>query len=208
MLSPFPSRFCKKAWCPTHHQNWQCSHRKSNKLDRTLPQTSHKSEVLTIISSLENYAEHSIRFLSVMVRRVIREHSILCSQHNQVQRWCAQFRNFLTSRKLKSRTPHESWHGTTPDILNFRLHTWKPVWHANFEDKRQKCMLHPARFLGIAEDSSNTFTCFIRTESKNTNILAQSYIKYRRVSTGEESECISNNPDYFLFWLHKFIDGP
>ena len=69
-------------------------------------------------------------------------------------------------------------------------------------------MLHPARFLGIAKDSSDTFTYFIRTESKNPNVLAQINIKSRKISTGEASECTSNNPDYFLFWLDKCIDGP
>ena len=56
----------------------------------------------------QNYAEHGIYDLSVMVRRTIREHKIPYTQHHWVQRWCAEVRYHAASRKLKWRTPHEA----------------------------------------------------------------------------------------------------
>ena len=69
-------------------------------------------------------------------------------------------------------------------------------------------MLCPARFFGIAEDSGDEFTYYIRTESKYPRMLMRSNVKSRILNIGEKNERISNKSENFQFWLGKFVDGP
>ena len=67
-------------------------------------------------------------------------------------------------------------------------------------------MLQLARFLGIAEDSGNEFTYYIRTKEKKSKILIYSNIKTRRTNIGTENESILNDPMDFIMWLESLID--
>ena len=93
-------------------------------------------------------------------------------------------------------------------MSKFRSHIWEPIRYINFDEKQPKDMLCPAKFLGIAEDSGDGFTYYIRTESRHPKMLIRSNIKSRRVNIGKENERVSNEPQDFSFWLDKFVDGP
>ena len=70
----------------------------------------------------QNYAEHDVKALSVIVRRTMRQCKIPLMNHHWVQKWCSQIRNCLALRRLKWRCPYESWHGHTPEMSKFRFH--------------------------------------------------------------------------------------
>ena len=74
---------------------------------------------------------------------------------------------------------------------------WEPIWYVNFSLKKPKDMLRLARFLGIAQDSSNEFTYYIRTKEKKPKILIRSNIKTRYLNIGTKNKSILNNPTDF-----------
>ena len=52
-------------------------------------------------------------------------------------------------------------------------------------------------FLGIAEDSGDKFTYYIRTEDKRSQIIIRSNIKSRYLNIGTRNESVSNNSTDF-----------
>ena len=69
-------------------------------------------------------------------------------------------------------------------------------------------MLCPEKLLGIAEDSGDEFTHYIRTESRHPNILIRSNTNYIRVNIRKDNERVSNEPQTFSFWIATLVDGP
>ena len=67
----------------------------------------------------------------------------------------------------------------------------------NFEEKQTKEMILPAKFIGIAEHSSDEITCYIREESRHPKILTRSNIKYRGINSRKENKSLYNDPQYF-----------
>ena len=73
-------------------------------------------------SRWQNIAKQGIGNPGTMVRRCMRAFNAPLSRHAWCQKWCADVRNFLASRKLDWRTPTEILTGDTPDISVFRFY--------------------------------------------------------------------------------------
>ena len=133
------------------------------------------------MSPWQNKAEHAIGNLATMVKRCMKEFNAPLSRHDWCQRWCADVRNHLASRKLEWRTPQEVLNGETPDISVFRFHFWEPIEY--YEPAKQpRDGWENGRFLGIAWDSGDCMTYYIEPEGGNgRTVLVRSNIRSRRV---------------------------
>lgn len=120
-------------------------------------------------SPWQNRAEHGIGDLGTMVKRCMNAFDAPLSRHDWCQRWCADVRNHLASRKLHWRTPTETLNGETPDISVFRFHFWQPIEYYE-PSKQPKDGWENGRFLGIARDSGDEMTYYIEPEHSNGNI--------------------------------------
>ena len=67
-------------------------------------------------------------------------------------------------------------------------------------------MVRPARFLGIAEDSGDEFTYYIRTKGKKPQILIRSNIKSYHINISTDNELVSDNSSNFTMQLDDLID--
>lgn len=119
------------------------------------------------------------------------------SRHAWCQRWCADVRNHLASRKLNWRTPTEKMTGDTPDISVFRFHFWEPVWYYDPHVKAPEDSMRKGRFLGIARSAGDTMTYYVETERPKTEgkceVLVRSVIRTRRKNIGTDNECIDDD---------------
>ena len=128
----------------------------------------------------QNKAEHGICDLSTMVKRCMRTFNVPLSRHSYCQKWCADVRNHLASRKLKWCTPQEKLTGNTPDISVFRFHFWEQVEYFDSNEKQPHDGWKPARFLGIAWDSGDAMTYIIEPITKSrgrSSILVRSTLR-------------------------------
>ena len=112
-------------------------------------------------SPWQNIAEQGIGNLGTMVRRCMRMFNVPLSRHAWCQKWCADVRNILASRKLNWRTPTEILTGNTPDISVFRFHFWEHVEYFDPSMKQPHDVWLPGRFMGIAWDSGDSMTFYI-----------------------------------------------
>lgn len=140
----------------------------------------------------QNISEQGVGDLSRMVRRCMREFNAPLSRHGWCQKWCAEVRNHLESRKLKWRTPIEKLNGNTPDISQFRFHFWEPIWYHDPTVKTPRDTLRKGRFLGIATSAGDSLTFYIETERPKSEgrreVLIRSNVRSRRTNIGSSSE--------------------
>ena len=106
----------------------------------------------------QNKAERGIGDLATMVKRCMRTFNVPISRHSYCQKWCADIRNHLASRKLNWRTPKEKLTGETPDISLFRFHFWELIEYYDPNEKQPHDGWKKGRFLGIAWDSGDYMT--------------------------------------------------
>lgn len=112
-------------------------------------------------SPWQNIAEQGIGNLGTMVRRCMRVFKVPLSRHAWCQKWCADVRNVLASRKLDWRTPTEILTGDTPDISVFRFHFWEHIEYFDPTMKQPHDGWLPGRFLGIAWNSGDSMTFYV-----------------------------------------------
>ena len=153
----------------------------------------------------QNPAEKRIGYLSVMVKKVMREFNVPLSRHHWAQKWCCDVHNISANRKLDWRSAKERKTGHTPDISMFRFHLWEPIWYYEPNTKQPENSLKKARWLGFAHSSGDAMTYFIETErddpKKRNVILVRSIIRSRRKNIGTPEEYTNNDPtlaDFFL----------
>ena len=130
-------------------------------------------------SPWQNYSEQGIGELGRMVKRCMREFDAPLSRHHWCQKWCADVRNHLASRKLDWRTPSEKLFGHTPDISMFRFYFWQPIEYYDPECKQPDHGWRPGRFLGIAWDHGDRLTFYIEVKSKSNRpiVLIRSTVR-------------------------------
>ena len=131
-------------------------------------------------SPWQNIAEQGIGNLGTMVRRCMRAFGAPISRHAWCQKWCADVRNILASRKLEWRTPTEILTGDTPDISVFRFHFWQKIEYYEPALKQPYDGWMPGRFLGIAWDSGDAMTFYvepIRSGPGRRAVLTRSTIR-------------------------------
>ena len=113
------------------------------------------------------------------------------SRHTWCQKWCADVRNILASRKLNWRTPTEILTGNTPDISVFRFYFWEHVEYFDPSMKQPHDGWLPGRFLGISWDSGDSMTFYIepiRPGPGRRQVITQSTVR----SLAPPSIAISN----------------
>ena len=112
-------------------------------------------------SPWQSIAEQGIGNLVTMVCRCMRAFDAPLSRHAWCQKWCADVRNVLASRKLDWRTPTEILAGDTPNISVFRFHFWQEIKYFEPALKQPYDGWMPGRFLGIAWDSGDAMTFYV-----------------------------------------------
>ena len=135
-------------------------------------------------SPWQNIAEQGIGDLGRMVKRCMREFNAPYNRHAWCQKWCADVRNHLASRKLDWRTPTERLTGETPDISMFHFHFWEDIKYFDPTRKQPEDGWLPGRFLGLAHDYGDDMTYFVETDKKHQDgrnvVLVQSTIRPRK----------------------------
>ena len=137
-------------------------------------------------SPWQNYAEQGIGDLGRMVARCMRAFQAPLSRHGWCQLWCKDVHNHLASRKLDWQTPTERLIGNIPNISVFRFHFWQLVEFYDHDVKQPGDGWLPGRFLGIAWDSGDSMTYYIKTEkpprSGRNTILIRSTVRPRQTN--------------------------
>jgi hypothetical protein len=67
--------------------------------------------------------------------------------------------NHTAQKELDYQTAPEKMSGQTPDISMFRLYFWETVWYYEPTAKYSKSNFLPGRFVGLAWEHGDAFTC-------------------------------------------------
>jgi hypothetical protein len=122
----------------------------------------------------QNPAEKRIRYLSNMVKIVMREFGAPLSRQHWAQKLCCDVHNVAANRKLDWRSAKERKTGYTPDISMLRFHLWEPLWCYDLRTKQPGNSLKKAGRLGFAHSAGDAVTYFIEPKlddkSKRTTI--------------------------------------